>query len=77
MTTPISKKIQLNKWMLEMAQVEEHLRKISLPYHRYFISCSSCGWEVSYSDASEHFIIDNNISCHNCKEGNIRLKNTY
>jgi hypothetical protein len=77
LTTQISKKIQLDKWMVEMIQVEEHLRKISLPYRSYFISCSSCEWEVSYSEASEHFIIDNNMSCHNCKEGNIRLKSTH
>ena len=64
MTTQISNKIQLDKWMVEMIQVEEHLRKISLSYHNYFIRCSSCGWEVSYSDASKHFIIDNNMSCH-------------
>lgn len=76
MTTQILKKIQLDEWMLEMIQVEEHLRKISLPYHSYFIRCSSCGWEVSYSEASKYFIINNNMSCHNCKEGYIRLKNT-
>lgn len=77
MTTQISKKIQLDKWMGEMIQVEEHLRKISLSYHNYFISCSSCGWKVSYSEASKHFIIDNNMSSHNCKEGNVRLKSLH
>ena len=67
-------KLQLDKWMKEMIQVEEHLRKISLHYHKYFISCSSCKWKVSYSESSEYFIINNNISCHNCKEGRITLK---
>lgn len=77
MTTQILKKMQLDEWMLEMIQVEEHLRKISLPYHRYSISCSSCGWEVSYSEARKYFIINNNMSCHNCKEGYIRLKRAH
>jgi hypothetical protein len=67
-------KLQLNKWMVEMIQVEEHLRKISLPYHKYFISCSSCRWKVSYSESSDYFIIDNNMSCQNCKDGRITLK---
>lgn len=47
MTTHLSK-IQLDDWMVEMIQVEEHLRKISLPYHNYFISCSSCGWSFIF-----------------------------
>ena len=76
MTTHLSK-MQLDDWMVEMIQVEEHLRKISLPYHNYFISCSSCGWRVSYSEAGDHFIINNNINCQNCKEGNLRLKSLH
>jgi transcription initiation factor IIE alpha subunit len=75
--THIPKKIQLNEWMLEMIQVEEHLRKISLPYHNYFITCSSCGWKVSYLEACDHFIINNNIRCHDCKEGYLRLKSIH
>jgi hypothetical protein len=77
MTTHLSKKVQLDDWMTEMIQVEEHLRKISLPFRNYFISCSACGWRVSYSEAGNHFIINNDISCHNCKEGNLSLKSMH
>jgi UDP-N-acetylmuramyl tripeptide synthase len=73
MATQISNKTQIDDWIEEMIYVEEHLHKISLPYHKYSISCLSCSWEISYYDASK-YLIDNDISCPNCKEGKIRLK---
>jgi hypothetical protein len=74
MVTQILNKTQIDDWIEEMIYVEEHLHKISLPYHKYFISCLSCSWEISYYEASKYLIIDNDISCPNCKEGKIRLK---
>jgi hypothetical protein len=74
MVTQISNKTQIDDWIEEMIYVEEHLHKISLPYHKYFISCLSCSWEISYYEASKYLIADNDISCPNCKEGKIRLK---
>jgi UDP-N-acetylmuramyl tripeptide synthase len=76
MATQISNKKQIDNWMEEMIYIEEHLYKISLPNHKYSISCLSCSWEISYYEASKYLIVDNNndISCPNCKEGRIRLK---
>jgi hypothetical protein len=74
MVTQILNKTQIDDWIEEMIYVEEHLHKISLPYHKYFISCLSCSWEISYYEASKYLITDNDISCPNCKEGKIRLK---
>jgi hypothetical protein len=39
MTTQISNNKQIDNWIEEMIYVEEHLYKISLPYHKYSISC--------------------------------------
>ena len=74
MTTQISNNKQIDNWIEEMIYVEEHLYKISLPYHKYSISCVSCSWEISYYEASKFLIVDNDISCPNCKDGRIRLK---
>ena len=74
MVTQVSNKTKIDDWIEEMIYVEEHFYKISLPYDKYFILCLSCSWKISYYEASKYLIVDNDITCPNCKKGKIRLK---